>query len=112
MKSNQNSKKVVDAKAVRKQSLICGGGGIVMLAIGAGATALSYDNAKPGGTYTVYTGIIVLGAWFLIKGILGLVYPQFFVKRAEKRAVIDAHEVATEDEKDTSDSSGNKPINF
>ncbi len=107
MKDNQGSKKSVDTKTVRKQSLISCGGGVLLLAIGAGASMISYDSAKPGGTYTVYTGAIVLGVWFILRGLFGLIYPTFFIKRAEKRAVVESHEV-TEEKPEAKD----KPIEF
>ncbi len=46
-------------------------GGIVML-IGIGFTVFSYQSAEPGGSCTVYWGMVVVGLLSLGKGIVGL----------------------------------------
>lgn len=67
--------KTADLKDARKK-------GLVNLLIGAGIAALggilsfiSYNNAKPGESYTIYTGIIVIGIIDAICGIYYLIRP-------------------------------------
>lgn len=67
--------KTADLKDARKK-------GLVNLLVGAGIAALggilsfvSYNNAKPGESYTIYTGIIVIGIIDAICGIYYLIRP-------------------------------------
>lgn len=95
------SKEVSKAKA-RKN-------GIIEFAVGAGVAALggimsyiSYSSAKAGETYTVYTGFIVLGAVYAVKGLIDIAFPNAFNKnkKAEENtdnATADAEVVKEED---------------
>ncbi len=64
-------KAVADKKDGRKKGIInlCLGAGIA--ALGGILTAASYNNARPGETYTVYTGLIAIG---LVDAVIGLYY--------------------------------------
>lgn len=68
--SNSKDKTTARKKAL-KEFLI--GAGVA--AAGGIATAVSYNSARPGGTYTVYTGIIALGAVYAVIGLWGLIFP-------------------------------------
>lgn len=95
------SKEVSKAKA-RKN-------GIIEFAVGAGVAALggimsyvSYNNAGPGETYTVYTGFIALGIVYAVKGLIDIAFPNAFKKnkKAEEepeKATADAEVIKEED---------------
>ncbi len=70
--------KTNNRKKALKEFLIGAG----FAALGGIATFASYNSARPGGTYTVYTGIIVLGAVYAIKGLFGLIFPNAFKKKS------------------------------
>ena len=63
--------KAASLKDGRKKGLINLGIGLAIAAVGALISFISYNNAKPGETYTVYTGIIVIG---IIDAVCGLYY--------------------------------------
>ncbi len=95
------SKEVTKAKA-RKN-------GIIEFAVGAGVAALggimsfmSYSAAKAGETYTVYTGFIVLGVIYAIKGLIDIAFPNAFNKNKKAdestdQATADAEVIKEED---------------
>jgi len=63
----------IDLKAIRRTvALKQIGVGLVLFAVGAGVTALSYSAASDGGTYLVMFGPIIGGGWMFLKGIWGL----------------------------------------
>lgn len=76
--SKQQSK---SKAAVRKRGLAEIIGGAALAAIGGIASMVSYNNAKAGQTYTVYTGIIALGVVYAIKGIYDVAFPAGFGKK-------------------------------
>ncbi len=46
------------------------------VAIAGGAmTYFSYENARPGESYTIFTGLIVLGVIYAVKGLYGIILP-------------------------------------
>lgn len=68
--------KAASLKDGRKKGLINLGIGLAIAAVGALISFISYNNAKPGETYTVYTGIIVIGIIDAICGLYYLVNPK------------------------------------
>lgn len=54
--------------------------GILELIIGGILTAASYDAAPSGGTYTIFTGLIVLGIYNFFKGFVTLMDPESVIK--------------------------------
>lgn len=75
------SKEVKGKADVRKRGIKELIGGVVIAAVGGIATAASYNMAKAGETYTVYTGIIVLGVIYAFKGIYDIAFPAGFGKK-------------------------------
>lgn len=62
-----------ELKAARKKGFINLGIGLAIAAVGGILSLVSYNNAKPGEKYTIYTGIIAIGAvdacvglWYVI----------------------------------------------
>lgn len=43
--------------------------GIIMVGIGGTLTSISYNSASPGGYYTIFYGLILVGIWDILKGI-------------------------------------------
>lgn len=68
---SNNKDKVAGRKKALKEFLI----GAAVAAVGGIATAVSYNSAKPGGSYTVYTGLIALGVVYAVIGLWGLIFP-------------------------------------
>ena len=68
---SNNSNKAAGRKKALKEFLI----GAAIAAAGGIATAVSYNSARPGGTYTVYTGLIALGVVYAVIGLWGLIFP-------------------------------------
>ncbi len=64
-----------DKASVRKRGIKEILGGVAITAVGGIMTAASYNAAKPGQSYTVYTGIIALGIVYAFKGIFDVVFP-------------------------------------
>lgn len=62
-------------KAARKKALKELLIGLAVAVAGALISWGSYSSAKPGGRYTIYTGIIVLGVIYAGKGVWGLIFP-------------------------------------
>lgn len=83
--SKSNSKSAARKKAIKE--LVIGG---ALAAVGGVASIASYNNARPGETYTVYTGVIVIGAIYAFKGLFGVVFPNGFKKpgKASDSAVV------------------------
>ncbi len=73
---NKNSSK----PKTRKRGLIEIAAGVGLAAIGGLATAASYNAARPGESYTVYTGIIALGVVYACKGLYDAIFPNGFKK--------------------------------
>lgn len=69
--SNVSKYKKDARKKALKELLI----GLAVAAVGGFVSWASYSSAKPGGSYTVYTGIIVLGIFYAGKGIWDLIFP-------------------------------------
>lgn len=55
--------------------------GIIEVIIGGAITAASYNAASPGGTYTIFGGLIVFGAWNFFKGLYYLANPKALLKK-------------------------------
>ena len=70
-----------DKTAARKRAIKEFAIGAAVAAAGGIATYVSYSSARPGGTYTVYTGFIALGVVYAIKGLIGLVFPKAFADK-------------------------------
>ncbi len=68
---SDNKDKVAGRKKALKEFLI----GAAIAAAGGIATSISYNSARPGGTYTVYTGIIALGVVYAVIGLWHLAFP-------------------------------------
>lgn len=92
---NQNQAKTAARKKAVKEFVI----GLAAAALGAGVSFASYSSARPGGTYTVYTGVIALGVIYACKGLFGIIFPMGLKKSKEaaEPAVVEKSE--TEDEK-------------
>ena len=46
--------------------------GLVMVGIGALATNISYNAAEEGGSYTIFSGLMIVGGYYILKGIVNL----------------------------------------
>ena len=46
--------------------------GLVMAGIGIAATSASYNSAEEGERYTIFGGLIVVGGYYVIRGIISL----------------------------------------
>ena len=55
--------------------------GIIEAVIGGAITAASYNAASPGGTYTIFGGLIVFGIWNFFKGLYYLANPKALLKK-------------------------------
>lgn len=84
----KNQVKTAARKKAAKEFII----GLAVAILGAGISFASYSTARAGETYTVYTGIIVLGAIYACKGLFGLVFPMGLKKSKEatELAVVEA----------------------
>lgn len=93
-----NNAKTEGRKKALKEFLI--GAGVAIA--GGVITAISYNNAKPGESYTVYTGIIALGVVYAVHGLYKMAFPLGLKKskNAEEPAVA---EKAVEDDEDKID---------
>lgn len=91
-----SNNKVAGRKKALKEFLI----GAAVAAAGGIATAVSYNSARPGGSYTVYTGLIALGIVYAIKGLWGIIFPLGLRgdKKIDNKAAAPA--VAEKDEED------------
>ena len=69
------SKKIVDKASVRKRGIIELLIGVAIAAAGGIFTAISYNAARPGERYTVYTGIIAIGIVYAFKGLYDVAFP-------------------------------------
>ncbi len=81
-----------DVKSVRKRGIKELIGGVVVAVVGAVASYASYNMAKAGETYTVYTGIIVLGIVYAFKGVYDLAFPAGFGKKKDQEPIEAANE--------------------
>ena len=72
-------------KAGRKKGLINLGIGTAIAAVGALVSYASYSNAKPGQTYTVYTGVIAVGVIDAICGLYYLINPKATLPKDKKK---------------------------
>ncbi len=91
---DKNQEKTAARKKAVKEFMI----GLAAAATGAGISFASYNSARPGGTYTVYTGMIALGVIYACKGLFGIIFPSGLKKSKEatKPAIIEQDEVADE----------------
>ena len=46
--------------------------GLVMSSIGIAATSVSYNSAREGERYTIFSGLIVVGGYYIVRGIINL----------------------------------------
>lgn len=72
-------------KAGRKKGLINLGIGTAIAIVGALISYASYNNAKPGQTYTVYTGIIAVGVIDALCGLYYLINPKATLPKDKKQ---------------------------
>lgn len=72
-------------KAGRKKGLINLGIGAAIAIVGALISYASYANAKPGQTYTVYTGIIAVGVIDALCGLYYLINPKATLPKDKKK---------------------------
>ncbi len=72
-------------KAGRKKGLINLGVGAAIAIVGALISYASYSNAKPGQTYTVYTGIIAIGVIDAVCGLYYLINPKATLPKDKKK---------------------------
>lgn len=72
---NQNMSNQKDKAAARKQAVKELLIGIGAASLGGFLTWVSYNSARPGGRYTIYTGIIVLGGLYAVHGLWRLIFP-------------------------------------
>lgn len=56
--------------------------GIIETIIGGMLTAVSYNSTSPGGTYTIFGGLIFFGVWNFFKGLYYLVNPKALLKKS------------------------------
>ncbi len=89
------SKGLIDQASVRKRGIKELIGGIIAAAVGALVSWGSYSTAKPGQTYTVYTGIIALGVGYAIVGVIDIAFPQLRLKNSKGKK---ANNIANESE--------------
>lgn len=69
----KNDKNVARKRALKEFAI-----GAAVAAVGGIISVISYNTAASnprGGTYTVYYGLIVVGAVYAIKGLYGLIFP-------------------------------------
>ncbi len=78
---DKNQEKTAARKKAIKEFAI----GLAAAALGAGVSIASYNSARPGGTYTVYTGVIALGVVYACKGLFGIIFPMG-LKKSKKAA--------------------------
>ena len=83
-----------DKTSVRKRGIKEILAGVAIAAVGGIVSAISYNTAKPGESYTVYTGIIALGVVYAFKGIYDVVFPAGLGKA--KNGIESADEEKTE----------------
>lgn len=72
-------------KSGRKKGLINLGVGAAIAIVGALISYASYSNAKPGQTYTVYTGIIAIGVIDAVCGLYYLINPKATLPKDKKK---------------------------
>lgn len=82
------SKKIVDKASVRKRGAIELLIGVAVAAAGGILTAISYNAARPGERYTVYTGVIAIGVVYAFKGLFDIAFPKV-PKDTDQEAVKD-----------------------
>lgn len=83
---------MTDKASVRKR-------GVIELLIGiaiaaAGGIFISYNTARPGERYTVYTGIIAIGIVYAFKGLFDIAFPKV-PKNVDKEAAKEPEAVET-----------------
>lgn len=84
------SKEISNAKLklrteIRSKASSMMSSGIVMFFIGLALTGISSSNAKPGGTYVVFTGLILVGIWRFLKGGYYYVNPDALIEKVKKQ---------------------------
>lgn len=62
-----------EAASARKTAIGYLAGGIVIAIVGCVLTYLSYESASPGGRYYICTGLILLGIYMAIRGLIQLI---------------------------------------
>lgn len=88
-------------KDVRKRGIKELLGGVAVAALGIIMSVVSYNTAKAGETYTVYTGIIVLGIAYACKGVYDVAFPNGLGKKKDNEpieAAKEAEEVVVEED--------------
>lgn len=90
------SKKVTTKASARKRGLIEFAAGAGLAAIGGIATMASYNAARAGETYTVYTGVIALGVVYAAIGLWHVAFPKVDKKDETKEAAKDAEAIDAE----------------
>ena len=73
----------IEARSAAKKLMT---GGIVMFLIGLILTGISSSSAEPGGTYVVFSGLIIFGIWRFLKGAYYYVNPNSLINKAMAEA--------------------------
>ncbi len=89
-----------DKASVRKRGIKEILGGVAIAAVGGIISAISYNSAKPGESYTVYTGIIALGVVYAFKGLYDVAFPAGFGKAKKDAEAAEAKKVEASAEAD------------
>ena len=74
-------KPVLDQVRAKASGLVIRG--IIEALIGGGLTAASYNAASPGGTYTIFGGLLIVGVWNFFKGLYYLANPKALLEKAK-----------------------------
>lgn len=78
------SKQITDKASARKRGIKELLAGVALAAVGGIATAASYNSARPGETYTVYTGVIALGVVYACIGLWHVASPKVAKKEQQE----------------------------
>ncbi len=70
---------------IRSKASSLMGSGVAMFVIGLILTSISSSSAKPGGTYIVFTGLLLVGIWRFLKGGYYYINPEALIERAKKQ---------------------------
>ncbi len=84
MRYNTGMNKTNDKSSARKRALKELLLGAAVAIAGAVMTYASYEGARAGESYTIYTGLIVVGAIYALKGLYGVILP-FGLKGLKQR---------------------------
>ena len=91
--SKDNNKSAVRKRGVKELF-----GGIAIAAVGAVASLVSYNMAKAGETYHVYTSAIAIGAISAVKGIIDIAFPAGLGKSKDASEPVEAESETSAEE--------------